>query len=95
MPMDAHTARTMKKEQCNPNQQKNQTRCQQGFFALLTMMRAKGKVVQGLASRRGHRAYINSLSEKAKTELVADKAEEAELLQGRDVEMDCEKTKRT
>ena len=47
-------------------------------------MRAKGKVVQGLASCRGHWAYINSLSEKAKTELVADKAEEAELLQGRD-----------
>ena len=47
-------------------------------------MKAKGKVVQGLASRRGHRAYVNSLSEKAKTELVADKAEEAKLLEGQE-----------
>ena len=64
------------------------------FFALLTVMKANGKVVQGLASRRGHRAYVNSLSEKAKTELVADKAEEAQLLQG--LNSDCDtKSKRT
>ena len=32
------------------------------FFSLLTIMEANGKVVPGLASRVGHRAYINSLS---------------------------------
>ena len=64
------------------------------FYALLTVMRAEGKVVQGLASRRGHRAYVNSLSEKAKTELVADKAEEAQLLQGLISDCDSTKTKR-
>ena len=57
-------------------------------------MQAEGKVVQGLASRRGNQAYMNSLSEKAKTELVADKAEEAQLLQG--LISDCDtKTKHT
>ena len=52
-------------------------------------MRAEGKVVQGLASRRGHWAYVNSLSEKAKTELVADKDEEAQLRQSQ--VNDCDK----
>ena len=32
------------------------------FFSLLTIMEAQGKVVPGLASRTGHRAYIDSLS---------------------------------
>ena len=32
------------------------------FFCLLTVMEAEGKVVPGLASRKGHRMYINSLA---------------------------------
>ena len=54
-------------------------------------MEAKGKVVPGLSSRRGHRAYVNSLSEKAKREVVLDKVEEMRLLQGLK-DPDCEKT---
>ena len=45
-------------------------------------MEAKGKVVLGLASQRGHRAYVKSLSDKAKKEIVVDKEEETRLLQG-------------
>ena len=41
-------------------------------FALLTVMEAKGKVVPGLASRKGHRAYINSLAVDHRQEIVAD-----------------------
>ena len=34
------------------------------FFALLTVMEAKGKVVPGLASRHGHRAYLTEVARK-------------------------------
>ena len=42
-------------------------------------MEAKGKVVPGLASRHGHRAYLTEVARKA---VVVDKAEEARLLEG-------------
>ena len=45
-------------------------------FALLTVMQAKGKVVPGLSSRKGHRAYINSLAVDHRQEIVADDAVE-------------------
>ena len=61
------------------------------FFALLTVMEAKGKVVPGLASRKGHRAYVKSLSDKAKKEIVVDKEEEMRLLQAlNNKDTDCD-----
>ena len=54
-------------------------------------METKGKVVPGLSSWRGYWADVNSLSEKAKREVVLDKVEEMWLLQGLK-DPDCEKT---
>ena len=41
-------------------------------FFLSIVMEAKGRVVPGLASRKGHRAFVNSLAEVNK-KIVADK----------------------
>ena len=50
------------------------------FFSFLTVMKAKGKVVPGLASRKGHRAYIHSLTEEKRKEIVVSASEELALI---------------
>ena len=47
------------------------------FFSLLTVMKAKGRIVPGLASCSGHRAFLSAI---ARNEIVVDQAEMTDLL---------------
>ena len=58
------------------------------FFSLLTVMKAKGRIVPGLSSRSGHRAFLSAIARK---EIVVDEVEQATLLQDQPTNTDDDK----